>query len=241
LNVPKQGRPRLETPAQWQQQVETILQQYRVEGLLEVTYELTTHQRRIRRYRDRPERLEIKQQIKVKTIIDLAAVENVSRYFGWRVYATNAPDTDLPLDKAVLAYREQYTEERSFGRFKNKPLSLSPMYVHRDDHATGLVRLLSIGLRVLTLMEFTVREKLAQEKRALAGLYPGNPQRTTTRPTTERLLKAFDNITLTIIEQQHQKISYITPLSPLQLRILSLLDFSSDIYSRFNFVFQKPP
>jgi len=241
LNVPKQGRRRLETQTQWQQQVETILQQYHVEGLLEVTYDLTTHQRRIRRYRDRPERLEIKQQIKVKTTVDQQAVANVSRYFGWRVYATNAPDTDLPLEKAVLAYREQYTEERSFGRFKNKPLSLSPMYLHRDDHATGLVRLLSIGLRALTLMEFTVREKLAQDKSALAGLYPGNPKRVTTRPTTERLLKAFDNITLTIIDQEQQKISYVTPLSPLQLRILSLLGFSSDIYSRFNSVFQKPP
>lgn len=241
LNVPKQGRPRLETQAQWQQQVETILQQHRVEGLLVVSYDITTHHRRIRRYRDRPERLETTQQIQVKTSLDQTAVENVSRYFGWRVYATNAPDTDLPLDKAVLAYREQYTAERSFGRFKNKPLSLSPMYVHRDDHATGLVRLLSIGLRAVTLMEFTVREKLAQEKSALAGLYPGNPKRTTTRPTTERLLKAFDNITLTIIEQGHQKIAYITFLSPLQLRILSLLGFSSDIYSRFNFIFQKPP
>ena len=115
------------------------------------------------------------------------------------------------------------------------------MYLHRDDHATGLVRLLSIGLRALTLIDFTVQRKLAQENSTLAGLYPGNPKRTTTRPTTERLLKAFDNITLTIIEQGQQKFSYITPLSPLQQRILSLLSFSSDIYSRFNSVFQKPP
>jgi transposase len=241
LNVAKQGRRRLETQVQWQQQVETILKQGRVEDLLEVTYDITTQQRRIRPYRDRPERLETKQQIKVKTALKHSAVENVSRYFGWRVYATNAPETDLPLEKAVLAYREQYTQERSFGRFKNKPLSLSPMYLHRDDHATGLVRLLSIGLRAVTLIEFSMREKLAQENSALVGLYPGNPNRTTTRPTTERLLRAFDNITLTIIAQEQQKISYITSLSPLQQRILSLLGFSADIYSRFNSAFQKPP
>jgi len=29
---------------------------------------------------------------------------------------------------------------------KGHPLSLSPMYVERDDHATGLVRLLSLAL-----------------------------------------------------------------------------------------------
>jgi hypothetical protein len=30
------------------------------------------------------------------------------------------------------------------------------MYVHSDQRATGLVRLLSIGLRVLTLLEFSL-------------------------------------------------------------------------------------
>jgi transposase len=49
------------------------------------------------------------------------------------------------------------------------------MYVERDDHATGLVQLLSIALQVLTLMEFVVRRQLAQEGASLAGLYVGNP------------------------------------------------------------------
>lgn len=241
LNVSKQGHKRPQTQSQWQQQVSTILQQYRVAGLLEVSYHITSQQRQIRRYRDRPQRTETWQQIKVSTTLNEPAIETLARSFGWRVYATNAPEPDLSLQKALLAYREQYTTERSFGRFKNKPLSLSPMYLHRDDHATGLIRLLSIGLRALTLMEFVIRDKLAQLNEAVAGLYPGNPKRTTTRPSTERLLKAFDNITLTIIDQPHQIISAITPLSPLQQRILSLFGFSIDIYYRFNSVFQKPP
>jgi transposase len=56
------------------------------------------------------------------------------------------------------------------------------MYLNRDDHATGVIRLVSIGLRVLTLLEFLVRRQLAQEEGALAGLYAGNPKRTTDRP-----------------------------------------------------------
>ena len=35
------------------------------------------------------------------------------------------------------------------------------MYVQRDDHATGLIRFLSIALRVLTLLEFVGRRQLA--------------------------------------------------------------------------------
>jgi len=53
----------------------------------------------------------------------------------------------LSLDDAVIAYREEYIIERNFGRLKDKPLSLTPMYLQRDDHATGLVRLLTIGYR----------------------------------------------------------------------------------------------
>jgi transposase len=45
------------------------------------------------------------------------------------------------------------------------------MYVQRDDHATGLIRLLSIALRVVTLLEFVGRRQLASEQVKLAGLY----------------------------------------------------------------------
>ena len=88
--------------------------------------------------------------------------------------------------------------ERTFGRLKGHPLSLSPMYVERDDHATALVRLLSLALRILTRLQFVVRRHLAQDGASLAGLYAGNPKRATTHPTTERLLEAFQEITLTL-------------------------------------------
>jgi len=79
----------------------------------------------------------------------------------------------------VLAYRDEYLIERGFGRLKGKPLSLTPMYLQNDDHATGLSRLLTSGLRVLTLLEFTVRRRLAAGNEKLAGLYAGNPKRST--------------------------------------------------------------
>ncbi len=98
---------------------------------------------------------------------------------GWRVYATNEPLAQLALSLAVQAYRSQYLVESDMGRLKGRPLSLTPMYLERDDHATGLIRLLSVGLRVLTLLEFVVRRRLAAARTALAGLYAGNPKRAT--------------------------------------------------------------
>jgi len=101
------------------------------------------------------------------------------------------------------------------GRLKGRPLSLTPMYVQRDDHATGLIRLLSIALRVLTLLEFVGRRQLAAEGSQLAGLYAGNAKRETARPTAERLLEAFRDITLTILEGPQQMYRHLPPLSPL--------------------------
>ncbi len=78
------------------------------------------------------------------------------------------------------------------------------MDVQRDDHATGLLRWLPIALRVWTLLECVGRRQLAAAGAQLAGLYAGNPQRATARPTAERLLEAFPEITLTVIAGPQQ-------------------------------------
>lgn len=91
--------------------------------------------------------------------IDESALASAIGRLGWRVYGTNQPSPQLSREHAVLAYRQAYPVERSLGRLKGRPLSLTPMSVQRDDHATGLIRLLSIALRVLTLLEFVVRRQ----------------------------------------------------------------------------------
>jgi transposase len=115
------------------------------------------------------------------------------------------------------------------------------MDVQRDDHATGLIRFLSIALRVLTLLEFVSRRQLAAEGTELAGLYAGNPRRETARPTAERLLEAFQDITLTIVKGPQQTDRHITTLSTLQQRILEILGFSSALYARLCTVSSEPP
>jgi transposase len=113
--------------------------------------------------------------------------------------------------------------------------------VQRDDHATGLIRLLSIALRVFTLLEFVGRRQLALEQDKLAGLYAGNPKRETARPTAERLLETFQELTLTIIELPQRTIRHVTPLSPVHLRILEILGFSAEVYTSLEAISVEPP
>jgi len=147
----------------------------------------------------------------------------------------------LSAEQAVLAYREEYLVERGFGRLKGRPLSLSPLYLDRDEHVTGLIRLLSLALRVLTLVEFQVRRRLSQTQGVLAGLYAGQPTRATARPTTERLLGAFKEITLTVLHTPQHILRHLPSLTPLQQQILALLDLPPDLYHRLTLVSPQPP
>lgn len=241
LNERGRGKKRYDTLAELRQAAETVLEKRKVLGLLGVDYQVIAHERRVRRYRDRPTRTVVEQDLRLTVEVDEDAVAEWLRRQGWRVYATNAPAARWPVAQAVLAYRDQYLVERGCGRLKGHPLSVTPMYLARDDHATGLIRLLSIALRILTLLEFLVRRRLAQEKAELAGLYAGQPQRATARPTAERILETFEHITLTVIGEPPHTVHHVTSLSPLQRRILDLLDFSPDIYTGLGIKSAKPP
>jgi hypothetical protein len=102
---------------------------------------------------------------------------------GWRVYGTNCPVETLTLKHPVLAHRAEYQVERNPRRLNGKPLSLTPVYLEADLRAAGLIRLLSIGLYVLSLPERCARERLNEQGDKPSGMYAGNPPRATARFT----------------------------------------------------------
>jgi transposase len=231
LTRARRGKKRLSSLEEYEQAIEDILTRYRVKGLLDVQCTETLIERPVRRYGDRPARLEQESDFQLTVTLVHTAVEARIRRLGWRVYATNAPSESLGLATAVLAYRDQYIVERGFARLKGQPLSLTPMYLQREDHVTGLIRLLSIALRALTLFEFVVRRRLAGTK--LAGVYPGNRTRATARPSAELLLEAFKDIDLVMLwSAGHGPVRHLTPLSEVQQNILALLGLSPVTYTR---------
>ena len=110
-------------------------------------------------------------------------------------------------------------------------LAITPLFLKDDNRIRGLVLLLGIALRALTLTEFVVRRELATSDKPLKGLYAGNPNRATNRPTTERLVKAFDNITLYRHANATHSWYEVTDLSPRQRRILHLMQVPESVYA----------
>lgn len=220
-----------------------IEKRFHIEGLLKVTWqrEETTLTRYLQRGRggpDRPKRTEVRVRYVITSVQrDEQAIEQRQYRLGWRIYVTNVLQEEMNLTQAVLHYRSACSLERDYHLVKDRPLGISPLYVRNDDQIIGLTRLLTVALRFLTLIETQVRQKLAEAKAELAGLFEGQPNRTTARPTATRILRAFarEEITLTRIEFGSQCQWHITPLSELQTRILAYLGLPAALYGDLSY------
>ena len=241
LNAPKQGKPPFADLATLQQAAEALLQRHAVVGLLTLTYTETVAGRQVRKYGARPAETRTTCTVCVAVQRDALALQAAERRLGWRVYGTNRPATALTLEQAVLAYRNEYLVERGFGRLKGRSLSLTPMYLADDERATGLIRWLTVGLRVLTVLEGVVRRRLDELGDQLMGLYAGNPKRATARPTAESLLRVFKGVALSFIAVGGQTYHHVTPLSEVQHKILRLLDYPVTIYTELAVNSVNPP
>jgi transposase len=224
LNVPGPGKPYTLRRERMEAAVRAILQRQAVGEWVQGAIEEVL-----------PVRRWTKRRGQVRVTVDEEALATALRRLGWRAYATDAPVTRLALEAAVPAYRGQWVIERGFERLKGRALSLTPVYLQKEAHVLGLIRLLSIALRVLCLMEFTVRRALASPEESLARLYAGQPRRATARPTSEALLRAFRGTNLVLLPSGPGPPRHVTPLSALQQRILALLELPDDTYSRLSF------
>lgn len=145
---------------------------------------------------------------------------------------TNTTSTQYTAPALVAAYHQQVIHERGFSRLKTRNLQIRPVYLRDEQRIAGLLWLLSVALRVLTLTEHRLRTALAERDEDLTELNPASRTQPTRRPTTERVLAVFTNMTLTTIATAGEYQRHISPLNATQRRILGLLKLPADLYER---------
>lgn len=237
--APGRGKRQIREEGKFQEAIAAILSQYRVTSLLQVAWrqEEEVTMRSVGRGRGGPNR-SIRTDRKVRSVItqvqrDETAIQAAKHRLGWRVQVTNVPPEVLGFAQSVRHYRAGYCVEGDFRMLKGKPIGLSPLYVWTDDQIRGLTHLLTIALRMLTFIQMKVRDALAKEATSLAGLYDGQPTRTTPRPTGSRVLRAFvrEEITLAYITIGEQSYAHLSPLSDVLVTILTYLGLSPSLYT----------
>ncbi len=233
------GKRQLTTESELLEAISKVRKGHRVEGLLRVEYVKETERQTqyVGRGRGSAKR---EQQVIEKVRYHITEVrrdnEQVADFIaglGWKAFVTNATAKRLPLAEAVLCYRHEYRIERIFSRLKSR-LQIAPLYVKREDQIEGLTYLLTLGVRVLSVMEFALRRSLEQDQAALPGLHPENHLKWTAKPTAERVLKAFSRLTLTIIQDwTGREIGrWLTPLSSVQQEIMQRLGLDASVYAQ---------
>jgi transposase len=229
LVVRKQGKKQL-FHAELMQAAEAIVKREGVQGLLSYAAEALMSTRQVQAYRGRPARQETDVFFQIEVRRNETQIEEKKREMGWQVYGTNALGLLLP--QAVWAYRGQYRIEDDWSRLKGRPLGLTPMYLQDERRMQGLVHLLSLALRLLTLLEWVVRERLRQDGSKLQGIYAGQPGRKTDRPSAELLLKAMKTVSVSVVEVNGQIHALLSPLTEVQKRLLALWDMPPDLYEK---------
>jgi transposase len=216
-----------------------VLTAHRVDGLLSVTWEKQVEQTtqyvgRGRGAVHREKRVIEQTRSHITHIARQAdTIAALRRRFGWKAFVTNATPKQLSLQEAVLCYRHEYRVERLFNRLKSR-VHIAPLFVKLNDQIEGLTYLLTLGVRVLTVMEFVLRRSLQNDHAKLPGLHPEHKTKMTDTPTAERILKAFAHVSLTIIQHAAGEdiLRRLTPLSGLQKDILQRLGLDAALYGQ---------
>jgi transposase len=238
LVVRKQGKKQL-FHAELMEAARAIVTREGVDGLLSYPVQATIATRPVRAYRGRPARQETEVSFAIDVCRAAPRIEEKKREMGWQVYGTNA--VAMTLSQAVWAYRGQYRIEDDWSRLKGRSLGLTPLYLQDEERIQGLVYLLSLALRILTLLEWVVRERLHHEGAKLQGIYAGQPGRQTARPSAELLLRVMKTISVSVVEVNGQTHAMLSPLTVVQTRLLELWGLPPDLYEKVARGFPKPP
>jgi transposase len=238
LTSRKQGKKRL-YHAQLTEAAADIMQQHRVTGLLSVAVQTLATRRAKRAYGDRPAEVVVEAYYEVTLQRQEEAIAQARRELGWQVYATN--QEEMGLAGVVWGYRGQYRIEDDWSRLKGRSLGLTPLYLQEETRIAGLVLLVSVALRVLSLLEWVVRERLRRDGSTVQEVYAGQAGRKTARPSAELLLQVLQTISISVVAVGEQVCVLLSPLSRVQRRLLDLWDLPPDLYENVTLHFPKPP
>jgi hypothetical protein len=138
------------------------------------------------------------------------------------MYATDLPAGRMGPGARVRSDRGGWCLERDFHLLEDAPPGSRPLYVRRDERLMGLAFLLPTALRVPSLCEVLMRQGRQRRGDRLGGLSPGQPGRTTDRPSGLAVLRAVTHpeVTPTRVRVGHRERRDLTMLPPLLKRVL---------------------
>jgi hypothetical protein len=149
---------------------------------------------------------------------DQAAIDAEAATDGWYALLTNLDPTEADAAQILILYKGQEAVERRYAAFKG-PLAVAALFLKNNRRIAALLTGICLALLIFSLIERQVRHALAEQGHTkVEGLYAGRPA----IPTGRLILNTL--ATIKIIPGTGQDPPIIPRPTPLQLRLLDLLD-----------------
>jgi transposase len=220
--------------------VSAILERCDVAGLLTVSWQRQEDQQTKyvgpgRGSAKRATRTEVQVRYQITQVRrESAAIAARQQRLGWRVLVTNSSKKRLSLVASVLSYRSGWSLERDFHLLKDNPLGIRPLYVKSEAQIGGLVRLITLALRMLSVVEMQGRHGVAATGQKAQGYYSGQPGRRTDRPSGQRILETVTRQQLTLFGTKTRTGTewQLATLPKIVQQILGFLGLCETLYTR---------
>jgi transposase len=223
-------RPRLKTRQQVEPAMAQILKDAGAEELLTVDIRqyVTEDYRQTAPGRPGPNTKYVK---KTKTFCDLAWEVN-ARTMGERkktdgVFPLITNCRQRTAAEVLWAYKRQPIIEKRFSQLKTD-FAVAPVYLKSVHRIQAMLCLYFFTLLVQTLLERELRQAMEAADLESLPLYP--ERRDCKAPTTRRILDIFEPIQRHTLTAHGKSETFVSELSPLQRRLLKLLNIPSTNY-----------
>ncbi len=153
------GKRQITDETDLREKAEAIVKQHKVEGFL--TYAYVRDVQRKESYigkgrggKNRAKKVTEKVRYQVTDVLrEHDKIEEEKKMYGWKAYVTDVPEERLDFIAAQKLYRQQYRIEHIFRRLKSR-LKIAALYVKRDDQTKGMTHLLTLAVKVCSLIQF---------------------------------------------------------------------------------------
>ena len=128
-----------------QASLEATFSRYGVKGLIDYNIDESIHTTKKKVGRGKVgsnsvhEEMEIKEH-KLQCSKNMQAIKDAMKLCGYFVLATNKPEEELPMAKALASYKQEWMVERVFERLKG-PLQVIPIYLKLPEHIEAMMYL----------------------------------------------------------------------------------------------------
>lgn len=158
---------------------------------------------------------------------EIHQAENID---GIYLLCSNLSKSELSTEDVLREYKGQNKVERGHRDLKG-PIALAPIFLHKPERVAAITLICVIALQLLRLMEFNAKNQLLILKEKLSGLLPNHLS--TPNPPAFKMLAALSTIDILEVITSSGSQFFLNKLSPLQLKILQLLDIPLLTYSDF--------